>query len=69
MKPTQRRRLERLISSPNGTTSMEIIRVCMTVCPGRRITDLEESGWVITRLPIDGCKHLRYYGKAPKGWK
>jgi hypothetical protein len=69
MIPTQRRRLEMLLRRPKGTTSWEIIQICRTTSPHRRLTDLEESGWVITRLPVDGAKHLRYFGKPPKGWQ
>ena len=69
MKPTQRRRLEMLIKRAKGTTSWEIIQICRTACPHRRLSDLKESGWTITSRPVDGHKHHRYFGVPPKGWK
>ena len=68
MNPTQRRRLEMLLKRKQGTTSWEIMFVCRTVCPHRRLSDLKEAGWTIKSQKTEG-NHLRYWGKAPKGVK
>jgi hypothetical protein len=69
MKPTQTRRLEMLLNRKRGTTSWEIMFVCRTVCPHRRIADLKERGWTIKSERIEGCSHHRYWGTPPKGGK
>ena len=69
MKPTQTKRLQMLLKRKSGTTSWEIMFVCRTVCPHRRIADLEKAGWTIHRERIPGCSHLRYRGTPPKGGK
>jgi hypothetical protein len=37
-----------------------------TVCPHRRLTDLKERGWEITKMAVEGKNYNRYFGKAPK---
>jgi hypothetical protein len=68
MNPTQRRRLEMLLKRKQGTTSWEIMFVCRTVCPHRRIFDLKQLGWII-HSEKTGERYLRYRGIPPKGWK
>ena len=61
---TQLQRLEKLLLK--GCTSMDIIRVCRTTTPSRRIADLRELGWDIDKVKVAGKNYHRFYGKAPK---
>lgn len=56
----------RLLTRKRGCTAMEIIQVAGTVCPHKRMAEMKDCGWTITRQEIDGCKHGRHFGKAPK---
>lgn len=58
--------LKKLLQRKSGVTSFEICFVMGTVCPHRRMTDLKEQGWEITKKPVEGKNFNRYYGKAPK---
>lgn len=69
MIPSQRRRLEMLLKRTKGTTSWEIMSVCRTVCPHRRLSDLKEAGWTIKSQTISGQNFRRYWGTPPKGSK
>lgn len=64
---TQHQRLAQLLSRKCGTTSMEIVSICKTVSPHRRLTDLKERGWTITKKLVKGKNYHRYFGTAPKG--
>jgi len=61
---TQLQRLEKLLLK--GCTSMDIIRVWRTTTPSRRIADLRDKGWTITKVKVAGKNYHRFYGKAPK---
>jgi len=61
---TQLQRLEKLLIK--GCTSMDIIRECRTTTPSRRIADLRDKGWTITKVKVDGKNYHRFFGKAPK---
>ena len=61
---TQLQRLEKLLLK--GCTSMDIIRVCRTTTPSRRIADLREKGWDVRKVKVSGKNYHRFYGKAPK---
>lgn len=58
--------LKKLLQRKSGVTSFEICTLMGTVCPHRRLTDLKEQGWEITKMPVQGKNFNRYYGKAPK---
>ena len=58
--------LKKLLQRKNGVTSIEICHIMGTVCPHRRLTDLKEQGWEITKMPVEGKNYNRYFGKAPK---
>ena len=61
---TQLQRLEKLLLK--GCTSMDIIRVCRTTTPTRRLSDCRDKGWTITKVKVSGKNYHRFYGKAPK---
>ena len=61
---TQLQRLEKLLLK--GCTSMDIIRVCRTTTPSRRIADLRDQEWDITKVKVPGKNYHRFFGKAPK---
>ena len=44
----------------------DICIICRSVSPSRRIHDLREKGWTITKKKIDGKNFHRFYGKPPK---
>jgi hypothetical protein len=67
MKQTQCSILERLLRRKSGVTSLEIIQKCGTVAPHRRLADLKERGWHITRQQVPGKSYGRYYGTEPQG--
>jgi hypothetical protein len=64
-KQTQCARLERLLRRKSGVTSLEIIQHCGTVAPHRRLADLKERGWKITRKQVVGKSYGRYFGVQP----
>lgn len=66
-KPTQHQILARLLSRKCGTTAMEIVAQVGTVSPHRRLSDLKERGWTITKKQVAGKNFHRYFGIAPKG--
>lgn len=61
---TQLQLLEKLLLK--GCTSMDIIRVCRTTTPSRRIADLRDKGWTITKVKVAGKNYHMFFGKAPK---
>jgi hypothetical protein len=67
MKSTQYTRLAQLLTHKCGCTSLEIILNVGTVCPHKRMSELKDRGWTITRKPIDGARHGRYFGVPPGG--
>ena len=64
---TQYQALARLLLRKRGTTSMEIVNVCGTVSPHRRLADMKQRGWTITKRRVTGKKYHAYFGTAPKG--
>jgi hypothetical protein len=62
---TQYQTIERLISRKRGATAMEIITRCGTVCPHKRLSELRDRGWRITRKQIAGKSYGAYFGVAP----
>jgi hypothetical protein len=57
--------LEKLLRRKQGVTSLEIIQQCGTVAPHRRLADLKERGWHITRKQVPGKSYGRYFGQEP----
>lgn len=55
-------KIARLVSRKRGATAMEIIGQVGTVCPHKRISELKENGWVITRKPVPGKNYGAYHG-------
>lgn len=68
MIPSQRRRLEMLLRRKRGTTSWEVMQVCRTTCPGKRISELRQAGWTIRTEWVGEREYMRYFGEAPKGF-
>lgn len=64
---TQNQILSKLLSRKCGTTAMEIIQRVGTVCPHKRMSDLKDRGWTITKKQVQGKNYHRYFGTAPKG--
>jgi hypothetical protein len=67
VKQTQCSILEKLLRRKSGVTSLEIIQKCGTVAPHRRLADLKERGWRITKEQVPGRSYNRYFGQAPQG--
>lgn len=64
---TQHQILAKLLSRKCGTTALEIIQRVGTVCPHKRMSDLKELGWTITKKQVHGKRYHRYFCTAPKG--
>ena len=63
---TQAQRLGKLLTRKSGVTALEIIQQVGTVCPHKRLSDLKEQGWTITKREVTGKSYHRYFGTAPK---
>ena len=59
-------RLERLLTRKTGAAAMDIVQAVGTVCPHRRLKDMQEKGWTIRREQIAGKSYGRYYGIKPQ---
>lgn len=66
MRNTQCDRLAKMLTRKRGCTALEIIVTVGTVCPHKRLSDLKEKGWIITRKQEAGEKYGRYFGVPPK---
>lgn len=66
MKTTQCDRLAKMLTRKRGCTALEIIVTVGTVCPHKRLSDLNEKVWLITRKQEAGEKYGRYFGVPPK---
>jgi hypothetical protein len=62
---TQRNILIKLLTSKAGATSMDIVHVCGTVCPHKRMSELKATGWTILKQEIPGKRYHRYFAKPP----
>lgn len=62
----QIRKVEKMLQRPQGCTMMELIKECATVSPSRRLSDLRDKGWTITKRKVAGKNYHRFFGKAPK---
>jgi radical SAM superfamily enzyme len=62
---TQYDRIGDLLKRRTGATAYEIALKCGTVCPHKRMNEMRDKGWTITRKPVVGETWGRYYGKPP----
>ena len=62
---TQCERLAQLLTRKRGATPMEIIEHVGTVCPHRRLYDLKQEGWTLSKKRVVGTNYHRYFGVAP----
>lgn len=58
--------LKTLLKRKQGVTSMEMCDLLPTVTPSRRISDLREQGWIVTKKPVQGTNYFRFFGRAPE---
>jgi hypothetical protein len=58
--------VERLLKRKKGVTAFEIIMEARTVCPHKRMSELKDRGWTITKTKVFGKNYHRYFGQAPK---
>lgn len=63
---TQLKKLGTLLMRKRGVTSLEIIMLCGSTTPTRRMSDMRELGWAITKTRVLGKSYYRYTGKPPK---
>lgn len=61
---TKTDRLKKLLR--RGCTAYEICTVMGTVSPHRRMFELKQQGWTITRKAVKGETYGVYRGVAPK---
>ena len=59
-------RIGKLLQRKRGVTSIEIIQICKSTTPTRRMSDMRELGWEITKTRVEGKSWYRYTGKPPK---
>lgn len=64
---TQLQILARLLK--RGVTSMDIIKHCRTTSPSKRISEMRNLGWTITKKKVAGTNYHVFTGKPPKGAK
>lgn len=65
-KVTQYDRIAKLITRKNGATAWVLMAEAGSTSIHRRMFEMKQRGWTITRKEIPGCTHGRYFGKAPK---
>lgn len=61
---TQYDLIGQLLRRKCGATAMEIIQAAGTVCPHKRMSEMRDRGWTITRRPVPGKVYGRYFGNA-----
>jgi hypothetical protein len=66
MKELQIDKVGQMLMRPGGCTMMEVIKECGTTTPSRRIRDLVEKEWVITKHKVAGKNYHRFFGNPPK---
>lgn len=66
MKRTQYEKIGNLIKRKQGATPFELMTVSGSTCIHKRMSEMKEMGWDITRTPIAGRSYGIYRGKAPK---
>lgn len=60
---TQLDKLTTMLTRSRGATSFEIIMEVGTVSPHKRLSELKERGWKITKRKVVGKNYHRYFGK------
>jgi hypothetical protein len=63
---TQYDRIAKLLTRKRGCTPMEIVQAVGSVCPHRRLKDMRDKGWTITRRQVAGKSYGTYHGVAPR---
>lgn len=63
MKQNQYDRLAKLLTRKRGATAMDIVEAVGTVCPHKRLSEMKERGWTITRKPVQGKSYGVYFGE------
>ena len=63
---TQYDQIGALIKRKQGATPFELMTVSGSTCIHKRMSEMKQMGWTITRTPIDGKTYGIYRGKAPK---
>jgi hypothetical protein len=66
MKTTQYDRLAKLLTRKRGATAMEIVEAVGTTAPHKRLSEMKERGWRITRQQVDGRSYGIYFGVKPQ---
>jgi hypothetical protein len=66
MKELQIDKIGQMLQRPGGCTMMEVIKACNTSTPTRRLSDLRDRGWIITKHKVEGKNYHRFYGQPPK---
>ena len=64
--PNQIDKVGQLLQRPGGCTMMEVIKACDTTTPTRRLSDLRDKGWIITKHKVAGKNYHRFFGNPPK---
>lgn len=66
---TQYDRLAVLLTRPGGCTMLEVSRVCNSTTPSRRVSDMRDRGWIITKHKVEGKNYHRFFGNPPPAKK
>jgi hypothetical protein len=45
---------------------MDVIKACESTTPSRRIADLRDRGWIITKHKVAGKNYHRFFGNPPR---
>lgn len=63
---TQYDQIGALIKRKCGATPLEMMTVSQSTCVHKRLSELRNRGWKITRKEIPGRTHGVYFGVPPK---
>jgi hypothetical protein len=66
VKQTQYEAIGRLIKRKSGATPLELMEASHSTSVHKRLSELRERGWTITRREIPGKSFGRYFGVAPR---
>ena len=66
MQRTQYDRIGALLKRKQGATPHELMMASGSTCIHKRMSEMRERGWVITRKTLDGKNYGVYHGKPPK---
>ena len=62
---TQYARIGQLICRKMGATALELMHATASTCVHKRMSELKECGWTITKKQVSGKTYHRYFGVAP----